>query len=98
MAKFAAMHISHMPPHVLVHEAPRPPGGKQRQVTHPDRVEVGALSEGMMKDPPQAALTATHQSRGCFVSATLSHKNQVSCPSSKIERSHQKAARTVTAD
>lgn len=36
-AKFAAMHISHMPPHVLVHEAPRPPGGKQRQVTHPER-------------------------------------------------------------
>lgn len=53
--KSAATRMSHMPPRVLVHEAPRPPGGKRRQVTHPDRakahpnsrsVEVRALSEG----------------------------------------------------
>lgn len=99
------MHISHMPPRVLVHEAPRPPGGEQRQATHPDgakphpnsrSVEVRALSEGMVMDPQEAALIATHLSMGCLVSATLSHMNKVSCPSFKIERSHQKAARRVT--
>lgn len=63
------LRISHTPPRVLVHEAPRPPGGQQRQVTHPDRAKLkvgGGRSAERRRtmDPPKAALTASRQPWG----------------------------------